>query len=155
MARPKGTNEELAKRRSAALELLAQGWSLRRVASHVGSSASSVKRWQVAQSRSMAAPARKLGRRPRITAEQLDAVRRLLRHDRWVQSAARVMTLINRRYGVECSRTQAARLMRACGFDYVERMPAAIRGDAAAANRWRVALGINHDGGGWRRVDTR
>ncbi len=108
--RPIGTAQELERRRRRAVELMQRGESPTVVACILGVRRTSLYRWLGMAEKSPEALAAKphLGPRPRLTAEQLQELERLLlqgakahgwRNDLW--SARRVAEVVRRRFGVE------------------------------------------------------
>ena len=108
--RPIGTAQELERRRRRAVELMQRGESPTVVARILGVCRTSLYRWLGMAEKSPEALAAKPhpGPRPRLTAEQLQELERLLlqgakahgwHNDLW--SARRVAEVVRRRFGVE------------------------------------------------------
>jgi transposase len=124
--RPKGTPEELERRRRRAIALLAQGFTQGEVAERVGSSLSSVKRWKSAfeeQGDTGLDPIRHPGPKPRLDAEQsthlLDLLTLGARAHGWATdlwTCPRIVVVIERHFGVRFHEDHIGRLLRTLGW---------------------------------------
>jgi transposase len=124
--RPKGTPEELERRRRRAIALLATGLTQGEVAERVGSSTSSLKRWKKAfeeQGQRGLDPKRHPGPKPRLDPEQsahlLDLLRLGARAHGWATelwTCPRIVTVIERHFGVRYHEDHIGRLLRALGW---------------------------------------
>ena len=119
--RPRGSPEELERRRRRAMILLEQDLSLNEIARRIGCNASSVKRWRDALQQGgdeALQPKPTPGRPPRLTGKQKERLVRYLlqgapshgyRTDLW--TTQRIAELVEKKFGVKYHRDHIGRLM--------------------------------------------
>ncbi len=145
--RPKGSPQELERRRWRALKLLKQELSLNEVARQIGCNASSVMRWRdMLQQRGEAAlkPKPTPGRPPRLNEERKQRLVQCLlqgpmnygyRTDLW--TTLRIAELIEKKFEVRYHRDHIGRLMHDLGWSHQKPERRAIEHDDEAIERWK------------------
>jgi transposase len=145
--RPRGSPEELERRRRRAIDLLKAGASVTDVARRLGCSHSSVILWRDAVRRRgptalQAKPA--AGRPPKLSARQRARLPRLLLRgagawgfetDLW--TTRRIATVIRREFGVPLHRAHVGRVLASLGWSCQKPERRAIERDEAAIDRWK------------------
>jgi len=143
----KGTAEELERRRRRAVELVAQGRTLREVARMIGCEASSVMRWRNAWLKSGEEGLKVVsasGRPRKLTDAQLRRLVKLLvkgplKHgystDLW--TTARVAELIERVFEVRYDRDHVGRILHRLGWSHQKPQRRAIERDEPAIDEWK------------------
>jgi transposase len=145
--RPKGSPEELERRRHRAVRLVKEGLSLHEVARRIGCHASSVMRWRDAAETKgpeglEAVPAP--GRPPKLKPKQKKQLEKYLlqgplahgwRTDLW--TTQRIADLIRSKFGVPYHRDHIGRLMRSLGWSPQKPERRAIERDDQAIKRWK------------------
>ena len=147
MARPRGSAQELERRRHRAMKLLDEGRSLHEVGERIGCHASSVMRWRDArrQGGRKALKVRKASGRPsKLSEKQRAKLLELLlegamahgyRTELW--TTQRVAGLIEARFGVMYHRDHVGRLMRSLGWSCQKPERRAVERDEEAIKRWK------------------
>jgi transposase len=147
MPRPRGSAQELERRRHRALKLLDEGRSLHEVAERIGCHASSVMRWRNArrQGGKRALKVRKAsGRPPKLNEEQRAELLELLlegarahgyRTELW--TTQRIAEVIQSKFRVSYHRDHVGRLMRSLGWSCQKPERRAVERDEAAVERWK------------------
>lgn len=145
--RPPGSPKQLERRRRRAIRLLQARESVRAVARLVGSSVSSVMRWQLAYRRNGAsglAPKPVRGRPAKLSPGQKRQLVRLLTRgplafgyhtDLW--TTRRVAELIRRHFGVRYHPNHLWRLLVGLGWSYQKPERRARERNEAAIERWK------------------
>jgi transposase len=143
--RPKGSTEQLEQRRVIALRLLDEGKSYAAVAKIVGSSKSSVCRWnEVRQHPKRKTVAKRLGRQSKLTARQMKRLSRELKKgapahgysgDYWTQ--ARIADLIERVFEVKYSTSAIWYVMRRLGWSVQKPQKLVVQRRPPEIERWR------------------
>ena len=145
--RPRGSPEELERRRRRAIDLLKAGASITEAARRLGCSHSSVILWRDAVRRRgltalRAKPAP--GRPPKLTARQRAKLPRLLLRgasawgfetDLW--TTRRIAGVIRREFGVSLHRAQVGRVLTALNWSCQKPERRALERDEAAIARWK------------------
>lgn len=145
--RPRGSPEELERRRRRAIDLLKAGASITDVARRLGCSHSSVILWRDAVRRRgsaalQAKPA--AGRPPKLCERQRARLPRLLLQgasawgfetDLW--TTRRIATVIQREFRVRLHRAHVGRLLTTLGWSCQKPERRAIERDEAAITRWK------------------
>ena len=144
--RPKGSPQELERRRRRAVALLEKGYSQAEAAQRVGCHPSSVMRWREASEsggEEALRPRPVPGRPPKLTAKQKQRlVRRLLqgpmkhgyRTDLW--TTARIAEVIERVFGVTYHRDHVGRLLHQMGWSHQKPERRAAERNQAEIDRW-------------------
>lgn len=147
MPRPRGSAQELERRRHRALKLLDEGRSLHEVAERVGCHASSVMRWRNArrQGGKRALKVRKAsGRPPKLSEEQRAELLEFLlegarahgyRTELW--TTQRIAEVIQAKFRVSYHRDHVGRLMRSLGWSCQKPERRAVERDEEAVERWK------------------
>ena len=147
MTRPRGSAQELERRRHRALQLLDKGRSLNEVAERIGCHASSVMRWRDARRqggmeglkvRSALGRPRKLsdGRCARLLELLLEgATAHGYRTDLW--TTRRIAEFIETLFGVRYHPDHMGRLMRSLGWSCQRPRRRAVESDEEAIERWK------------------
>lgn len=145
--RPFGSQGTLEKRRFRAIDLLKRGLNLAQVAAKVGSSVSSVFRWQEsfrAHGRRGLNPLPVPGRPPKLTSRQKRHVARILlagalrrgySTDLWTQK--RVAKLIEEQFGIAYHPNHMWRLLQSLGWSVQKPKKRARERDEKAIAHWR------------------
>jgi transposase len=145
--RPKGSPEELERRRRRAMILLEQDLSLNEVARRLGCNASSVKRWRDALQQGggeALQPKPTPGRPPRLTGKQKERLVRYLlqgapshgyRTDLW--TTQRIAELVERKFGVKYHRDHIGRLMHSLSWSHQKPERRAVECDEEEVERWK------------------
>ena len=145
--RPKGSPEELERRRRRAMGLLELDLSLNEVARRLGCNASSVKRWRDALRQGgeeALLPKPTPGRPPRLTGKQIERLVRYLlqgapahgyRTDLW--TTRRIAELIENKFGVKYHRDHIGRLMHSLSWSHQKPERRAIECNEKEIERWK------------------
>lgn len=145
--RPRGTPEELERRRRRAIELLKAGASITEVARRVGCSHSSVILWRDAVRRRGPAALRAKpasGRPPKLSGPQRARLPQLLLRgagawgfetDLW--TTRRIAIVIQREFRVRLHRAHVGRLLTELGWSCQKPERRALERDEAAIARWK------------------
>lgn len=145
--RPYGSQETLEKRRCRAVDLLKQGLNLPAVAARVGSSVSSVFRWQQAfrsQGRGALKSQPVPGRPPKLGTRQKRRLTEVLvagalasgySTDLWTQK--RVAKVIQERFGIDYHPNHMWRLLQTLGWSVQKPMKRARERDEKAIAHWK------------------
>lgn len=145
--RPYGSQETLEKRRWRALDLLKEGLNLSEVAAKVGSSVSSVFRWQEAVRKRgrRALKAQPIPGRPaKLTAQQKRKLTKVLvtgalsagySTDLWTQK--RVVRVIQERFGIAYHPNHMWRLLQSLGWSVQKPAKRARERDEKAIAHWK------------------
>ncbi len=145
--RPYGSQETLAKRRWRAIDLLKRGLTLSQVAAKVGSSVSSVFRWQQmfrTRGRRALTSTPVPGRPPKLRASQKRALTRILvagalrdgySTDLWTQK--RVARVIDERFGIRYHPNHMWRFLQGLGWSVQKPMKRARERDEEAIAHWK------------------
>ena len=145
--RPRGSPEELERRRRRAIDLLKAGASITEAARRLGCSHSSVILWRDAVRRRglMALQAKPApGRPPKLTARQRAKLPRLLLRgasawgfetDLW--TTRRIAGVIRREFGVSLHRAHVGRVLTALNWSCQKPERRALERDEAAIARWK------------------
>jgi transposase len=145
--RPKGTPEELEKRRRSVVSLLRQNLSLHEIARRLGCNASSVLRWRDTMKRGgtralKAKPAE--GRPCRLTKKQKTILIRVLikgavangyRTDLWTTS--RIAEVIEKQFHVHYHRNHVGKLLHQLGWSPQKPERRSIQRDEIAIDEWK------------------
>jgi len=145
--RPRGTGEQLERRRRRAVQLLQEGKGLSEVARAVNSSTSSVQRWRAAYRahgweglRPRAVP----GRPPKLSSSQKEELQRVLRRgpvaagyrtDLW--TLRRVAEVIQRRFGVHYELASVWCMLEKLGWSCQKPERQARERNQEQVQRWR------------------
>lgn len=152
--RPKGTPEELERRRRRAVALVEKGWSMRAVAEALDASPGSVSQWYAAYKEGgddALAAQPKPGRPPALTDRQLKRLQNLLRKgptrcgfptELW--TLKRVAELIEKEFGARYDPSGVWRLLKRLNWSCQKPERRARERDEAAIAHWR-----KHD---WPRI---
>jgi len=144
--RPRGSPEELERRRQRALELLKQGQAPVEVARIVGCDRRSVRRWHAAYRKRGAAGLKAraaAGRPPRLDAHEKKKLERTLLRgakaagfstDLW--TCPRIAKVIEERFGVRYHVDHVGRVLHALGWSPQKPERRAIERDEEAIGRW-------------------
>lgn len=147
MARPKGTAEELERRRRRAMRLLDEGRTLGEVAEIIGCEPSSVMRWRDARERAgdEGLEVRKAPGRPRKLSEAQSerlvelllegAVAQGYRTELW--TTQRIAEVIEEEFGVSYHPDHVGRVMRRLGWSPQKPERRALERDEEAIERWK------------------
>lgn len=147
MARPKGTAEELERRRRRGMRLLDEGRTLGEVAEIIGCEPSSVMRWRDARERAgdKGLKVRKAPGRPRKLSEAQSerlvelllegAVAQGYRTELW--TTQRIAEVIEEEFGVSYHPDHVGRVMRRLGWSPQKPLRRALERDEEAIERWR------------------
>lgn len=147
MPRPRGSAQELERRRHRALQLLDKGRSLHEVAERIGCHASSVMRWRDARRRGgmEGLKVRSTPGRPcKLSEGQCVRLLKLLlegamahgyRTELW--TTQRIAEFIEARFGVRYHRDHVGRLMRSLGWSCQKPQRRAVERDEEAIERWK------------------
>ena len=139
--------QELEVRRRIAGRMLSQGYSVSEVASAVGASDSSVRRWRIAMRTGGLKALRakpQLGKRPQLAAAQHQELVEILlagprvagfANDLW--TCPRVAQVIERRFGVRYHPADVWKLLRKLGWSCQKPEQRARERDERAIRRWR------------------
>jgi len=145
--RPYGSQETLEKRRCRAIDLLRNGLNLSQVAAKVGSSVSSVFRWQQAvqrRGRSALKPKPVPGRPARLNKRQRQRLSQILlagalqsgyATDLWTQK--RVAKVIQARFGIEYHPNHMWRFLHSLGWSVQKPETRARERDEKAIAHWK------------------
>lgn len=145
--RPKGSPEELERRRRRAMILLEEDLSLNEIARRIGCNASSVKRWRDALQQGgdeALQPKPTPGRPPRLTGKQKERLVRYLlqgapshgyRTDLW--TTQRIADLVEKKFGVKYHRDHIGRLMHSLSWSHQKPERRAIECDEEEVERWK------------------
>ena len=145
--RPKGSPQELERRRLRAMGLLEEGYSQAEVARRVGCHPSSVMRWREATERGGAEALRSKpapGRPPKLTRKHKQGLVQCLlegpvehgyRTDIW--TTKRVAELIERNFGITYHRDHVGRLLHSLGWSHQKPKHRALQRDEEAIERWK------------------
>jgi transposase len=145
--RPKGSPEELERRRIRAVALVKAGLSLNEVARRIGCNASSVMRWYndvKRGGRKALAPKPTPGRPPRLQPKhKSQLVKYLLRGamahgygtDLW--TTQRIAELIEKKFGIRYHRDHVGRLMHEMGWSHQKPERRAIERNEEAIEQWK------------------
>ena len=145
--RPNGSQKTLEKRRWRAIELLKRGLNLSEVAAKVGSSASSVFRWQEAfrkRGKRALRPKPVPGRPPKLSARQKRELTRILlagalsygySTDLWTQK--RVAKVIQDRFGIDYHPHHMWRFLQSLGWSVQKPAKRARERDEKAIAHWK------------------
>lgn len=145
--RPRGTAEELERRRRRAVRLLKSGRSLSQVAETVGAAVSAVWQWRETARRHgdkglNAKPTP--GRPTKLTSKQREQLPRLLLRgarayghttDLWTTS--RIAEVIRGKFGVDYHPAHVSRVLAACGWSCQKPERRAVERDEAAIEHWK------------------
>ena len=145
--RPKGTAEELERRRRRAVALVEEGWSMRDAAKAVGASPGSVSTWYATYQKhgdaGLAAKAHP-GRPPELTPRQLKELETLLSkgaahqgypNELW--TLRRVAALIEKEFGVSYDPSGVWHVLRRMGWSAQKPERRARERDERAIETWR------------------
>tara|TARA_Y100000294_G_C8507473_1_gene317298 strand:+ start:103 stop:603 length:501 start_codon:yes stop_codon:yes gene_type:complete len=145
--RPKGSPQELERRRLRAMALLGEGHSQAEVARRVGCHPSSVTRWREAKDRAgpeALKPKPASGRPPKLTVQDKERLVQYLlegpmehgyRTDIW--TTKRVAALIERKFSVSYHRDHVGRLLHWLGWSHQKPKRRALQRDEAAIKQWK------------------
>ena len=146
--RPHGSAKALERRRRRAMALRANGVTIVETARRIGASTSSVKRWEKAlreQGQAGLDPTPHPGAAPKLSPAQSERLLDLLaqgarahgwKSDLW--TCPRIVTLIERRFGVRYHEDHIGRLLRRLGWTRQRPQRRARQRDEALIEQWKI-----------------